>query len=90
MAGEVALEILRRIIDERQDELSPAAAEAILHLQLTDADRARMSELASKSNNGTLTSQEGEAFDAYIAVADLLSLWKSKARLAIKHHPSAA
>lgn len=49
-----------------------------------------MSELACKSNQGTLTPQEGEAYDAYIAVADLLSLWKSKARLALKHHPSAA
>jgi hypothetical protein len=55
-------------------------AEAILQIGLTDADRARMDELASKSSLGTLVPDETKEYDAYIAAADLLSLWKSKAR----------
>jgi hypothetical protein len=91
MSGELALSILRRLIDSQPgDALSPAAAEAVLHLQLADADQARMRELAAKSNDGTLTPAEGDEYDAYIAAADWLSLWKSKARLAIKHHATAA
>lgn len=90
MPGNFAIAILRRLIDEEQDHLSPAAAEAILQLHLRDADHARMGELASISNKGTLTPAEAQEYDDYIAVADLLSLWKSKARLVLKHHPSAA
>jgi hypothetical protein len=49
-----------------------------------------MSELAAKSNQGRLTAEEGDEYDGYLAVADLLSLWKSKARFAITHRSSAA
>lgn len=90
MREDIALSILRRLIEQGQGDMSSAAAEAILHLEFADADRARMNELADKSNQGTLTQEEGHEYDGYIAVADLLSLWKSKARLALRHHPSAA
>ncbi|HEX5243946.1 MAG TPA: hypothetical protein VFW23_11845 [Tepidisphaeraceae bacterium] len=56
MSGEVALSILRRLVESQRSELSPAAAEAILQLHLADTDQDRMSELASKSNVGVLTS----------------------------------
>ena len=90
MRSDLALSILRRLVETGQEKLSPAAAEAVLHFQFSDADHAKMSELASKSNQGTLTAEEAEEYDGYIAVADLLSLWKSKARLALKQHTSAA
>lgn len=90
MRGDIALSILRRLIDDRAGGLPPAVAEAVLRLRFLDEDQARVEELASKSNQGTLTPEEAEQYDGYIAAADLLSLWKSKARLALKHHPSAA
>ena len=49
-----------------------------------------MAELGAKSNRGTLTAEEAEELDGYIAADDLLSFWQSKARLALKHHSSAA
>jgi len=49
-----------------------------------------MSELAAKSNEGTLTAVEAGEYDGYIAAADLISIWKSKARLSMRQHPSAA
>lgn len=90
MSGEMALSILQRLVESQRGELSPPAAEAVLQLQLADSDQARMNELASKSNDGVLTSAEADEYDAYIAAADWLSLWKAKARLALKHHSSAA
>jgi hypothetical protein len=90
MQGDIALAILRRLIDRSGSEISPPLAEAVLHLQFADSEQARMTELGSKSNRGTLTAEEAEELDGYIAAADLLSLWQSKARLALKHHPSAA
>jgi hypothetical protein len=90
MVGETAISILRRLIDSDQGELPPAAAEAVLRFRLAGADQIRMAELASKSSQGTLTPEEGSEYDGFIAAADLLSLWKSKARLSLKRHTSAA
>ena len=90
MRDDIALSVLRRLIDAGQGDLPRAAAEAVLHLELAPADQTRMDELAAKCNQGTLAPEEGVEYDGYIAVADLLSLWKSKARLALKRHPSAA
>jgi hypothetical protein len=90
MPGETVISILRRLIDSEQGDLSPAAAEAILRFRFADSDQARIGELAIKSNLGSLTPAETEEYDGYIAAADLLSLWKSKARASLKQHPSAA
>jgi hypothetical protein len=90
MQGETTISILRRLIDSGQGSLARGVAEAVLTISFEDADQARISDLASKSSRGELTPEEGEEYDAYIAAADLLSLWKSKARLSLKEHPSAA
>ena len=90
MIGESAIAILRRLIAPDRGDLSPAAAEAILHLGFADEDQSRLSELATKSNSGTLTQQEADEYDGYLEAADLISLWKSKARLSLKQHTSAA
>jgi hypothetical protein len=90
MAGETIVSILRRLIDIGQDNLPPAAAEAVLRFRFADSDQARMSELASKCGQNVLSPAEAEEYDNYIAAADLLSLWKSKARLSLKKHTTAA
>lgn len=90
MSGDTAITILRRLIDAFGGELNPAAAEAVLQLHLADADQSRIGELAERSSNGTLTPEETTEYDGYIAAADLLSLWKSKARASLKQKPSAA
>jgi hypothetical protein len=89
MIGESGLSIFRRLIDSAAGNLSPGAAEAVLRLHFPVADQARVDELATKSNQGTLTPVEAEEYDGYIAAADLLSLWQSKARLFLKHHSTA-
>jgi len=90
MSGDTAISILRRLIDATGGELSSAAAEAVLQFRMADSDKVRIGELAAKSTEGTLAPAEAEEYDGYIAAADLLSLWKSKARLSLKRQPSAA
>ena len=90
MAGETTISILQRMFDSVGTDLPPAAAEAVLRFSFADSDQSRMTELADKSNRRTLTPPEAEEYDGYIAAADLLSLWKSKARLSLNHRPSAA
>ena len=88
--GETVVSILRRLIDAGQGDLPPEAARAVLQLRFAESDHHRMSELAARSNRGALTAAESDEYDAYIAAADLLSLWKSKARVSLKQHTSAA
>jgi len=90
MSGDTAISILRRLIDASEGELSTAAAEAVLHIGFAESDQTRIGELAGKSNAGTLSTAEAEEYDGYISAADLLSLWKSKARQSLKRQPSAA
>ena len=90
MSGDTAITILRRLVNACGGELNPAAAEAVLQLHLADADQSRIGELAKRSNDGTLTPEEAAEYDGYIAAADLLSHWKSTARLSLKKKPSAA
>jgi cytosine/adenosine deaminase-related metal-dependent hydrolase len=90
MVGETTLAILRRLFDTQSAGLSALLAEAVLQIHFAEADQARMGELAAKSNQGVLSEQEAEEYDGYIAAAELLSLWHSKARLALKPHSTAA
>ena len=88
--GDTIVSILQRLIDLGQGALSPAAAQTILQIHFGEADQARVRELASRSNSGTLTTEEAAEYDSYLAADDVLSLWQSKARLCLKNHPSAA
>jgi hypothetical protein len=90
MPSETALAILRRLIDSRSAGLPAPLAQAVLEIHFADADQTRMAELAAKSNQGALTPHEAAEYDEYIAAADLLSFWHSKARLALKPHSTAA
>lgn len=90
MLGDTAISILRRLIDSQEEDLSAAAAEAVLHFHSTDQDQTRLSELAEKSSGGVLSPSEAQEYDEYLEAADLISLWKSKARLSLKHQTSAA
>jgi hypothetical protein len=90
MLGETAITILRRLIDSGQEKLSAQAAEAILQIRFGETDESRLQELAEKSNLGTLTTAEADEYDAYIVAGDLLSFWKTKARISLNRSPSAA
>jgi hypothetical protein len=89
MRGESGMSIFRRLIESASGNLSPGAVEAILRLRFPEADQARVEELAAKSNQGSLTPTEAEEYDGYIAAADILSVWKSKARLSQTQHSTA-
>lgn len=58
VAGTNVAAILTRLIQPEQDNLSPEAAQAILKLALDGEDRARMHELAVKSQGGALEDVE--------------------------------
>jgi hypothetical protein len=76
--------ILARLVGPDEPALSPAAAEAMLTLRFSPADRDRMNDLAAKARAGTLTDDEQAEVEAYSRVSSLLGILNSKARRALK------
>ena len=76
--------IWARLMRERLDELSPAAAEYLLSLGFGEHDRVRMQQLADRSESGELTEAEQREFDGYLHVGNLLAVMQSKARVALR------
>jgi len=79
--------IWARLMQAHGDEVSPEAAEYLLSLAFGDDDRARMQELADRSESGELTDDERREFDGYLHVGNLLALMQSKARVALRRDP---
>jgi hypothetical protein len=90
MTTNTSAAILNRLIDPEVGDLSPEAAESILRLDFPEADHARMAELSSKAQEGTLTADEREELQEYVRVADLLALLQSKARQSVQFFQRAA
>ncbi len=80
VASHDELSILRRVVDPENGNLTQAAAEAILRLDLDPRDRIRMQELLEKNRDGTLTSDENDELENYCRVGRFLDLVRSKAR----------
>jgi hypothetical protein len=74
------LSILRRVIDPEKGNFPPAAADAILRLDLSPFDRIRMHELLEKNRAGTLTADEEAELENYSRVGRFLDVIRSKAR----------
>jgi hypothetical protein len=75
--------IWQRVV-EFQGELSPGAARALLKVQFSERDHARMDELSSKARAGNLSPQEQAELDTFERLGCLLSIFHSKARRALK------
>jgi hypothetical protein len=76
--------ILRRVVDPEQPLLSAEAARAILRLDFSAADRARMNQLAAKNREGKLTPTEEQELNSYIRVGQTLGILQSKARRSLR------
>jgi hypothetical protein len=73
-----------RLVGQKKDLLSPAAARSILRLKFPVGDQSRMRELAEKARNGNLTLSEQEEIESYSRVGSVLGILKSKARVALR------
>ena len=72
------------------DEPTPAAAESLLKLEFSAADRERMSELAAKARAGTLTATEEAEADTFERLGCVLDILHSNARRALRPRRTAS
>jgi hypothetical protein len=75
--------ILARFLSNGDDPLPKNVARYILHLSISEQDRARMHDLAVRNQDDDLTPEEKEQMYAFGRAATLLSILKSKARRAL-------
>ena len=78
--------IWRRVLPDL-GPLSPQIAQFVLELHFPNSDLVRIKELSAKAREGTLSPEESAELDEYIHVGDVLTLWQSKARMALKNLP---
>ncbi len=71
--------IFSRVV-ESSGELSPALAEHVLSLQISEEDQERTRVLLERNAAGTLTGEEQIELENFNHIANLISLWKSRAR----------
>jgi hypothetical protein len=88
-SGSSDAEIFARVIAPDRCDLTEEVAKTFLSYSFSSEDRARMSELADKARQGTLSPQEERLIDSYIRVGNLFSLLKVKARLSLEQRKRA-
>jgi hypothetical protein len=74
-----------RLLDPSRLHLTTEAAEGILSIRFSDAERSRVRELAQKSNDGALSEAERAEYESYVRVEHALALLHLKARRALQH-----
>ena len=78
------LNVADRMLRPVTDSLTPDVARRIADAELDSETQARIDELASKANRGTLTDEEREEYAEFVEYIDLIGIIKAKARLLLK------
>jgi hypothetical protein len=81
--------LLGRVMEPLGRCLTPGSAKEILSVRADEGAAARLEELASKSDAGTLTPEERAEYQLFVEVGDLLALLQAKARRYLSEHPGA-
>jgi hypothetical protein len=79
--------IFAQLLSNGKADLPLEVARYFLDLSFSDADKARMHELAVRNQNDELAPAEKEELFAYAKAGTLLSILKSMARRALKIKP---
>src|SRR5437588_10221238 len=77
-------EIWTRLIQPGNGSFPKAAAHELLAFNFTDAEKARMHDLAARNGEGKLSAPEKQELKSYIRVANVLALLHAKARRSLK------
>ena len=76
--------ILARVIAANEPTLPSDVAKELLKWGFDESDKLRMSDLAAKARQGTLSAEEQSEADSFERVSSFLGLVKSKARRSLQ------
>ena len=80
--------VLDELIDPIGACLTPEVAERLASLRAPESAQARMAELARKSEDGTLSDDERDEYDAFVSASNFIAILQSKARRLLKDLPT--
>ncbi len=80
--------VLDRIFDPLQDVLTPESARRLVAWRADEATQRRLDELGDKCNEGTLTADEREEYEAYVQAIDFIGILQAKARALLQRNGS--
>jgi hypothetical protein len=71
---------LHRLLEPVARCFTPDVAKLLVELKPDPSTQARIDELASKANEGTLTSAEQAEYEGFVEAIDVVSILQAKAR----------
>ena len=83
-------DILHRLLEPENGNLSPEAARYLLSIDFPEADRERMDILADKSQAGEMLADERDELEEYVRIGHMLALIHSRARKSLAQHRAAS
>ena len=86
MKKDESVSILDRLLEPVSRSLNPASAKALAEMEADPVASERVSVLAEKCNEGTLTPGEKREYETYVYAGNLIAILKAKARLYLKQH----
>ena len=81
------VDVLRKVFDLSGHGMTRPHAESIPALDFPEGEAARIDELNTKANEGTLIDEEEAELKSCINIGDLLAYWQSKARQTLQRQP---
>ena len=76
-----AFSVLNSLFDPAHPSFTKEGVQTLLALKSSEAEKARMEELADKANQGTLSPDEDREYETWVRAGALISLLQAKARL---------
>jgi hypothetical protein len=80
MSQVVEQTVLQALLDDFVESIDPSALRSIAEWRVGGEAQSMLDQLAEKSNQGALTSQEREHYAAAVRALDILSILRLKAR----------
>ncbi|MEX0712778.1 MAG: hypothetical protein WD278_10540 [Pirellulales bacterium] len=78
--------VLDELLDPVSRCLTTESAEKLVGLRAPASVQARIDELGDKSNEGVLSPEERDEYEAYVGAIKFISVLQSKARALLKDH----
>ena len=82
--------VLDEVLEPIARCFTPDVARQVAALRAAPTLQARLDELASKANEGELTGQEREQYEAYVEAIDVISILQTKARRMLANNANSA
>ena len=79
---------LDKLLDPIGACLTPEVADRLVRLRAPESVAARMEDLARKSEEGMLSDDEREEYDAFVSAGNFIAILQSKARRLLKNLPA--